>query len=99
MNRKKKNALFIALLLHCALFQHCFASHLETLEEILRFCSANGHVYIALLDEGSKAYHQNMKSSTHLGSSGAVRSGHSSVCSWTTFRKPPSGSHTEKILG
>ena len=34
----------------------------------------------------------------YLGSSGAVRSGQSSVCSWTTFCTPPSGSQTENVL-
>ena len=62
---KKKNALVIVLLLHCALPQNCFASNLETLEETLRFCNTNGHVYIALLNEGAKAYHQTMKSSSY----------------------------------
>ena len=55
----------MVLLLHCTLLQNCFASHLETFEEILRFCSANGHGYIALLNQGAKAYHPYIKSSTY----------------------------------
>ena len=38
------------------------------------------------------------KSQIHLGSSGAVRSGHSSVCSWITVLRPPLGRNTEKVL-
>ena len=62
---KKKYAFVMVLLLNCTLFKNCFASYLETLKEILRFCSANGHVHIALLDEGAKAYQQTMKSLTY----------------------------------
>ena len=65
MNIKKNKDWFLALLLHCGLFQNCFPSHSETLEEVLRFCSANGHGYITLLDQGAKAYHLSMKSSTY----------------------------------
>ena len=65
MNMKKKNALVMVLLLHCALFHNCFASHMEAIGEILRFCSANGHVYITLLEQGAKAHHPSMKISTY----------------------------------
>ena len=37
-------------------------------------------------------------SQIHLGSSGAVRSGHSSVCSWITVLRPPLGRNTENVL-
>ena len=61
MNVKKKNDLVLVLLFHFTLLQNCLGSHIETLQEILRFCSVNGHGYIAILDQGSKAYHSSMK--------------------------------------
>ena len=63
MNMKKNNNLVIVLLLYSPLFQTCFANHLETVEEILRFCSDNGHLYIAILDQDFKAHLSFMKSS------------------------------------
>ena len=58
---KKNFALVMGLLLNCALFKNCFAGYLEELEEILRFCSTNGQKYVALLDQGVKAYQSSMK--------------------------------------
>ena len=65
MNFKKKKifVIIISVLLHCTLFQTSFANPFETVEEILRFCNDNGHRYIAILDQHTKAYHSSMKSS------------------------------------
>ena len=65
MNVKKNYNLVVVLLFHCTLLQNCLATHIETLHEILRFCNVNGHGYIALLDQGSKAYHRSMKLLAH----------------------------------
>ena len=64
MNMKKNKDWFLVLLLHCGLFQNCFPSHLETLEEVLRFCSANGHGYIALWIQDPNTCHLYLKSSS-----------------------------------
>ena len=60
---KKNKDWLLVLLLHCTL-QNSFASHLETFEEILRFCSVNAHGYIALWIQDPNTCHPYMKSSS-----------------------------------
>ena len=43
MHIKKKNNLPIIVLYHCTIFHNCFASHIETVDEILSFCNNNAH--------------------------------------------------------
>ena len=61
---KKKKDCLLVLLLYSMLLQKSFASHLETFEEILRFCSANGHGYIALWIQDPNTCHLYLKSSS-----------------------------------
>ena len=63
MHIKNKKTLTIIILYHCALFHHCFASHIETVDEILSFCNNNAHPYIAILDQDAKVTTSFMKSS------------------------------------
>ena len=62
---KKKKDWLLVLLLYSMLLQNSFASHLETFEEILRFCSVNSHGYIALWIQDPNGYHPFMKSSSY----------------------------------
>ena len=63
MHIKKKKTLPIIVLYHCTLFHNCFASHIETVEEILSFCNNNAHPYVAILDQDAKVITSFMKSS------------------------------------
>ena len=63
MHIKKKNTLPIIVLYHCTLFHNCFASHIETVDEILSFCNNNAHPYVAILDQDAKVTTSFMKSS------------------------------------
>ena len=45
------------------LFHNCFASQIDTVEEILSFCNNNAHPYIAILDQDAKVTTSFMKSS------------------------------------
>ena len=60
---KKKKDWLLVLLLYCTL-QNSFASHLETFEEILRFCSVNAHGYIALWIQDPNKCHPYIKLSS-----------------------------------
>ena len=63
---KNKKTLTIIILFHYTLFQTCFANHIETVEEILRFCNHNAHWNIAILvDQDAKIFTSFMKSQMH----------------------------------
>ena len=51
---KNKKTFTTIILFYYILFQTCFANHIETVEEILRFCNKNAHWYIAILDQDAK---------------------------------------------